>query len=206
MYSLGAVDAATNEYTQPVDADPAKVYKCVECDQRVVPRKGQVRRHHFAHYASTNTCTYYEHPNESQLHRDSKYKLAEWLLNTDLLITWTCTKCTLYKCNEATIRVKCEDVDEVVAEYRDPNGKYVADVAALKDGIVKYIFEVKHTHATVTTVRPEPWFEFTTDEIQNPRKDSEFMHIWCCRTRICQDCTNDKSYSWKDYFKTKGWL
>jgi len=48
--------------------------------------------------------------------------------------------------------------DEVKLEYRDPGRKWVADVALVNKGVVRYIFEIKNTHAT-TTARPEPWFE-----------------------------------------------
>jgi hypothetical protein len=196
MYSLGAVDSVTNEYTQPADADAAKNYKCMECDQRVIPRKGQIRRPHFAHYAPTNTCTYYEHPNESQLHKDSKYKLAEWLSNCrPITLFWMCIKCESGggipgAMSGGEIIVKYEDGDESVVEYRDPNGKYVADVALLNNGNIRYIFEVKHTHATTTTVRPDPWFEISTGEIQEITAEDNNVMLECIRQNraISPDC------------------
>ncbi len=213
MYSLGAVDTITNEYTQPADAERGKEYKCMECDQRVVAKKGSVRRAHFAHYAPTNTCTYYEHPNESQLHKDAKYKLAEWLANCrPLEITWPCPKCGGHTGGETEYEVLYIDGDEPVIEYRDPNGKYVADVALLNNGQIRYIFEVKHTHATTTTVRPDPWFEFTTAEIYSAENNSKeiyddlkvedenqklTLYLQCCRNREqinCYWCKREQDY------------
>ena len=56
-----------------------------------------------------------------------------------------------------------KDGDSVVLEYRDPHGKYVADVAVINSEKSRIIFEIKNTHRT-TTVRPEPWFEFNARE------------------------------------------
>ena len=94
------------------------------------------------------------------------------------------------------------DGDEAIVEYRDPNNKYVADVALVNNGKVKYIFEVKHTHATTTSVRPEPWFEVNAKEIseeeerllKNDKDDGigqELIILTCIRTsknRWCQNC------------------
>jgi hypothetical protein len=55
--------------------------------------------------------------------------------------------------------VKYQEDDRVVVEYRDPEGRFVADVALLNGKRVKYIFEFKHTHRTMEGTRPEPWFE-----------------------------------------------
>ena len=69
---------------------------------------------------------------------------------------------------------------------------------------MRYIFEVKHTHATTTTVRPEPWFEFTTEriaraetELNDPDPDVNFnktILLTCVRQSInhyCSRCIKD---------------
>ena len=79
-YNLGAINIITKQYTSPNRADKTAKYQCTDCEQRVILRKGTIRKAHFAHYSPTNTCSYYEHPNESQLHKDAKYKLQEKLI------------------------------------------------------------------------------------------------------------------------------
>jgi hypothetical protein len=93
-----------------------------------------------------------------------------------------------------TTTVKCEEGDTVSIEYRDPGGQYVADVALLNGNTVRYIFEVKHSHSTTTTVRPEPWFEIPTECILDSQfKQGHSITLKCVRethnrNRICQVC------------------
>lgn len=70
------------------------------------------------------------------------------------------------ECGFGVTKVEYQEGDTVNIEYRDPGGKYVADVAILNSNSVKYIFEIKHTHATITT-RPEPWFEIKANSFSN---------------------------------------
>jgi hypothetical protein len=102
--------------------------------------------------------------------------------------------------------------DKVIIEYRDPKNKYVADIAVINNNKVKTIFEIKHTHETTTNVRPEPWYEITTDEIfenenrienpiPNPKDDGlekDEYYIDCVRKSKNRYCINCKiSYeSW----------
>jgi hypothetical protein len=117
---------------------------------------------HFAHFYNTSgiagrDCDYYEHPSESQFHNDTKHKLAEFLLKRGKIkIRW---KYSYDKCGRhllvintdtlgytykmfGTTTVKYEEGDTVIVEYRDPGGKYVADVDLLNGDTVRYIFEV----------------------------------------------------------------
>ena len=91
--------------------------------------------------------------------------------------TWECDYETRYHKqkypNEGDKRRKCgscwgfdqspyiiyKENDEIITEYRDKNNKYIADVALINNGEVRYIFEIKVTHETRSLVRPEPWFE-----------------------------------------------
>jgi hypothetical protein len=207
MYILGALDSEINKYVTPFTAEKGHSYKCIDCQQKVILRKGAIRVAHFAHYSQTNTCTYYEHPNESQLHKDAKLKMAEWLKSKqNIEVNSCCASCSSWpgsdECDDVNIDYK--DGDEAVVEYRDPLNKYVADVALVNDGKVRYIFEIKHTHATTTTVRPEPWFEFTTEriaraetELNDPDPDVNFnktVLLTCVRqskNHYCNNCRGE---------------
>ena len=201
-YNLGAINILTKEYTSPNKADKATKYQCTDCEQRVILKKGTIRKAHFAHYSPTNTCSYYEHPSESQLHKDAKYKLQEKLnAKFPISINNNCPECDINPAVFDRLDIEYIEGDIAVVEYRDPNNKYVADVALLNNGKLRYIFEVKHTHATTTTVRPEPWFEFTADnileqeELINKPDDinylGELYSLYCVRTtsnRFCPNC------------------
>ena len=199
---LGALDVETKKYTLPFKAEKGKAYVCTDCEQKVILRKGKVRRAHFAHFSPTNTCTYYEHPNESQLHKDAKYKLAERLKEKFIIkISNSCPKCTASPTDMEDVYIEYQENDVVIVEYRDPTNKYIADIAVLNNNKVRYIFEIKNMHATTTNVRPEPWFEINAEEIfeeedrlsKNDPEDiiGQEYYLWCLRnvkSRWCANC------------------
>ena len=204
MYVLGALNTKTNQYTLPNKAEKGNVYNCIDCKQKVLFRKGEIRVAHFAHYSPTNTCSYYEHPNESQLHKDAKYKLADWLKNKmKITIDFNCPECSSSP-SQDEVNIEYKENDEVIIEYRDPNGKYVADIVLINNNKVRYIFEIKHTHATLTQTRPEPWFEISTEHLFATEKEqiydnkqdysnyNELSVTICCerksKNRYCNNC------------------
>lgn len=208
-YNLGAINIITKQYTSPNKADKTAKYQCTDCEQRVILRKGTIRKAHFAHYSPTNTCSYYEHPNESQLHKDAKYKLQEKLnAKFPIVINNQCPECSSSPAAFDDFEVEYTEGDTAIVEYRDPNNKYVADVALLNNGKLKYIFEIKYTHATSTTVRPEDWFEFTADEVleeeerilKNDPEDilGQKYHLSCIRRSVNRFCPNCR-------IKTEAW-
>lgn len=205
---LGAIDVETKGYTLPSEAQKGKCYTCIDCAERVILKKGEIRKHHFAHYAQSK-CTYYEHPNESQLHKDAKLLMAKLLTaRQPLQFIWNCAWCkeqsdcyALY--NIPSIMYK--DGDEIKLEYRDILNKWVADVAIINNGDVRYIFEIKHTHAT-TTPRPEPWFEVNAKEFIQEANDPELLdlssgeifRVSCMRKDISRYCYG--SFCYKEHW------
>ena len=185
---LGAIELSSGNYCRPNQASKENSYKCAECDQRVILRKGSIRRPHFAHY-SKRECSYYEHPNESQLHKDAKYRMAEILKQKlDISIGWTCVNSNCRGSNGNSNDVIYKDGDEVVIEYRDPGGKYIADVAIINEGKPRMIFEIKHTHVT-TSIRPEPWFEFEAKEFyEDYNLETDSYSFSCVRRNSMREC------------------
>jgi hypothetical protein len=162
---MGAIDTATNQYHSPSEALKGKTYKCTDCGNRVIYRKGDVRIPHFAHYSQTNTCSYYDHPSESQIHKDAKLLMAKLLTEKkNIQFVWPCDYPPCYKTGSDTYAfsevptITYKEGDEVVLEYRDKDNKWVADVAVINNGLIRFIIEIKHTHGTGLG-RPEPWFE-----------------------------------------------
>jgi hypothetical protein len=186
---LGALDAETCKWTHPSDACKSKSYKCVECNEALIIKQGNVRKHHFSHF-SKSECTYFDHPSESQIHKDAKYKLADLLAKrADVYISIQCrnSECRGYK-----HKIVHQNEDIVVIEYRDPKGTYVADVAIINnDGTPRYIFEVMNTHRTETQ-RPEPWFELDAKEICT----SKIYDFDCIRKRVICNCCRAFSEKW----------
>lgn len=191
---FGAIQTDNNEYVLPYNAEKNKNYKCIGCQQKLILKKGKIRKCHFAHYSETN-CFYFEHPNESELHKEAKYKLASWLKQQKKIdIFMECCKTQYngnkcgYEADEPTIEY--EENDRVELEYRDTNNKYIADIAVINNNKVKYIFEIKNTHATITNVRPEPWFEIEALEIIQ-QEDRDEVGLTCIRDnkiRYCDNC------------------
>jgi hypothetical protein len=107
-------------------------------------------------------CT---HPSESRIHKNAKHKLAFFLRQRRAInILWQCPnkdiRSSKNRCKgSGSTRVRYQEEDKVVVEYRDPKGRFVADVALVNGKRAKYIFEFKHTHSTTEGTRPEPWFE-----------------------------------------------
>jgi hypothetical protein len=219
---LGAIDIETNQYVSPNDAVKEKTYRCIDCSNNVIVKKGEIRKHHFAHYAQTNTCSYYDHPNESQIHKDAKMLMAKLLKEKKLIqFIWDCHECgtssDVYELQE-TPSIIHKDDDEVKIEYRDKDNKWVADVAIVNKDEVRYIIEIKHTHAT-TTVRPEPWYEidavefikyYNTDYKEHveeceregfvPKDFNEYIYtLPCLRKDICRYCYGSFCYD-------EGWV
>lgn len=190
-----AIDGVSGKYVLPENACKSAHYICPDCKNEVIVRKGDIRRPHFAHKASTTPCSYFDHPNESQQHKICKLLVAAYLERSNILtMFYTCS-------GNAAPHVSNEDIilckgDEIVIEYRDPTGKYIADLAIVNDGKPRIIFEIYHTHKTLTTDRPEPWYEIHAYDILNNVKTdvaSQVVKFQCSRNRTrcdskCAQC------------------
>ena len=176
--SLGALELEANTYTSPIDASKDKQYRCIDCNQKAILRRGTIRRPHFAHYSPTNTCSYYDKPSESQIHKDAKLLMVKLLIEQkNIQFTWDCHHCKTAADSYAfqdVPSITYKDGDKVLTEYRDKEGKWIADVAVINSDEVRYIIEIKNTHATTTTCRPEPWYEIDAKRLIEYYEDPEF--------------------------------
>jgi len=213
---MGAIDTETNIYFSPYEAVKGKKYTCNDCGNRVILRKGSLRKPHFAHYSQTNTCTYYDHPSESQVHKDAKALMKKLISEKKKIqFVWECdfpachknlSNCYVFQDNPTIIY---KEGDEVILEHRDKDNKWVADVAVVNNGEVRYIIEIKYTHQT-DLGRPEPWFEVVASSfIQSingqidEAKSNGFFDDWtyfikCERKNIRRYCYGSFCYreSW----------
>ena len=82
---LGAINRITERYESIYIACKNNSYKCPDCNKDVILRQGLINRHHFAHKKDSN-CSYYEHPNESQIHKDAKMNMKRLIENKKIII------------------------------------------------------------------------------------------------------------------------
>mgnify|MGYP000498265726 CR=1 FL=1 len=193
---LGAINKITGEYVYPTLANKMDEYICPCCSKSVFPRQGKVLSHHFAHKQSDNPCNYYNHPNESDIHKDAKMLLQLLLKDNNIYISCirTCISCK--KDDEFSI----PNVDEksiIKIEYSfDYNGsRKSADVAYIQEEDLVCIFEICNTHKTHSKNRPEPWFEIDAEELiemVNNKTRKNKLQIPCIRSEVCDDCIERK--------------
>jgi DNA polymerase elongation subunit (family B) len=179
---LGAFLKGTLEYVHPTLADKTLAYVCPLCQSDVIVRQGQSRKWHFSHKADSE-CTYFAHPNESQLHFAAKMTLQNLLKrHIPLIITRPCGTCKQEEDSEITT----DETSEIVCEYRFDTG--IADVAWLSTGeVVEVIclFEIRHTHSQCD--RPEPWFEINAAQVME-NFNTDAVRLTCIRKVNCEPC------------------
>ncbi len=188
--NLGAMNTDSNTYVFPINAKKGDKYKCPDCSKELVFCKGPKLPPYFRHKASNTPCNYYTHPSESQIHKDAKLCIQALLLKGDIKFIRKCSKCS--KSIDCCISKGDRDV---VLEHRFMhNGSLkIADCALVSidadDNPITCI-EVYHTHKTLSSDRPEPWFEIDaakTLQLSNtPAFDNRLV---CLRSDyICTDC------------------
>ena len=184
---LGAIDINSHEYVLPTNAIKENEYICFSCNDRVILKKGSIRIPHFAH-VFTN-CRVYDYPTETAIHKHSKLFLHNWLINRKPIKI--VSNNIIY-----TSEMIYHDEITVETEYRSKDGLYIADVAILMNNIPIFIFEIKNTHQTETH-RPEPWFEFTVDQIID-KDDKKCLELNCIRNEpcTCYECFTKLSVYW----------
>jgi|694.fasta_scaffold77331_6 hypothetical protein len=194
---LGAIDNITKEYVNIACAKKGEKYECPECNGEVILRKGEKNRIHFAHKKESN-CEYYEHPSESQIHKDGKMLIKMLIEKNKLEIYKECEECCekqIMKIPEYTKEkmVKLEysfryDLNENI--IKEEGVLRIADIAYIneKEEII-WIIEILNTHKTKEEDRPEPWNEIDAKELlKKDIKENEKVEIKCSRKNTCKKC------------------
>ena len=189
---MGAINTATKKYEYPKMASKANTYSCPDCKKRVRPKQGPIKVHHFAHDKSDNPCTYYNHPGESQIHRDAKLALKTILeQDKNIYFMRKCKSC--HHRNKHDIERRTEH-SRIIIEYQFTfnNSNRAADLAYVNDNTIMYIFEICYKHKTQEENRPEPWFEIDAvkllDDINSDKFQGDTLEIQCIRYKICSKC------------------
>ena len=203
-FSMGAINKITNKYEYPKIANKINKYKCPSCDKNVIFRKGLIKQPHFAHYKSDNSCSYYDKPNETQIHKDAKLLMKTLLDNKrSIHIVRNCNYCEQRNCYYIE-SIDCGNIDynentKAVVEHKFyyNDSRRSADVALLENDEIKYIFEICHKNKTDEENRPEPWFDIKAEtlindvnscENINEDEDEDEIEIECIRDYKCAFC------------------
>ena len=92
---LGAINSLTKKYTSISDSNKSDMYLCVECNSKVIAKKGEIKAHHYSHTSDT-TCKYFCNPGESEYHLAAKFYMKTLLeSNIDIIILKECYICKL---------------------------------------------------------------------------------------------------------------
>ena len=209
-FSMGAINKTTNKYEYPRIANRINKYKCPSCEKDVIFRNGKIKQPHFAHHKSENPCSYYEKPNETQIHKDAKLLMKNLLDNRRCIDIYR--KC--YYCNseeiEYILNIKIDEYNDTQSsieyKFNHNNSKKSADVALLKNNELKYIFEICYKNKTKEENRPEPWFEIKADTLINETNTGENANeegkikMECIRDYKCVCCRDEEEYRRKRHW------
>jgi hypothetical protein len=197
-FSMGAINKNTNKYEYPRIADKNNKYKCPNCDKNVIFRKGKIKQPHFAHYKSVKPCSYYEKPNEKQIHKDAKLLMKTLLDNKNKILFYReCYQCLFEENTIFEYKISDNDYNEntiASMEYRFNynNSSRSADVALVENKNIKYIFEICYKNKTKEENRPEPWFEINSEKLINNinsvKNINNEIRIECIREYKCEYC------------------
>jgi hypothetical protein len=204
-FSMGAINKKTNDYEHPTIANKINKYECPSCKKNVIFKNGKIKKPHFSHYKSDNPCNYYDKPNESQIHKDSKLLLKLLLDNkTNILFYRFCNDCSIEQ-NMFKYEIKKEDYNEYTKSFIEYKFNYnnshrSADVALIENNNIKYIFEICYKNKTKEENRPEPWFEINSEKLINNVNFNNKIEIECIRNYKCELCKEkERIKSYKIY-------
>jgi hypothetical protein len=212
-FSMGAINKTTNKYEYPKIANKINKYKCPFCEKCVIFRNGKIKQPHFAHYKSDNPCSYYDRPNESQIHKDAKMLMKRLL--DDKYMIFISRYCNYCHTNNRPFNYS-DDYDILSDEYTENTKTYIeykfkhndsnksADVAVVENDKIKYIFEICYKNKTLENNRPEPWFEIKAEHLINKINsgkiiDEEGICLECVRHYKCDSCECKEEYEMKQH-------
>jgi len=161
-------------------------YKCIECEQNLILKKGDIKKAHFAHEAQDKECSYYsknlaDAPAAKIKHAERIHQIAiqelKRLLKGGYKITPRRLCSALKGCVNSTTEVVELEHNRSGTVYKTEfpiiheGQKRIADLVRLDDGELKYIFEILDCNRTSENSRPSEceWFEFYADDIIETR-------------------------------------
>lgn len=207
---------ASAEYSiKNVEGIGRQEYICTECNEKLILKKGDIKKPHFAHEAQDKVCSYYskslgEHDerakkdHDQRIHQIAIRELKQFLEEEYKIIPMRkCSAkggCTRYANEVVELQYKSRDTHyktEYPIIYNDQ--KRILDLVRIDNGKIKYNFEILDCHRTTEDSRPTDyeWFEIYADDIIKIRtKIDNNQYIFTdgiqldCQRQIfkCQEC------------------
>jgi len=192
-FRLGAYLKGTAIYVKP---DIAKKkdengkkneWTCPVCESRADLKKGDIKVHHFAHRVK-KSCSYFEHPGESDLHKAAKEEIKNrYESGTQFKVVRKCHSC--HSCSKTILDTSLlNGMRRAINEdpYDSTNKRLHSDVSLYHDGKLNCIVEIVHTHTTEQ--RPEPWVEIKAIDVIENTDISGNITFYCKRQYTCSIC------------------
>lgn len=191
--------------------------ECLICSNTLILKDGEIKVKHFAHKSSTaelKCMTIIKAGGgESWMHKTAKELVKGFLDNGGGIIS--ISECSICKGQRKSLIKRLSSDQQVQLEY--PDKDYIADIAiTIRDsyGTVRpsVIIEIMHSHKTRDdTSRPEPWYEFSANDVVNSNFHSIDKLIYfrnhrnatkwekcIAKNRTCQLVRIDSKLNFKD--------
>ena len=195
-FPIGALLKGTETHVSSLRGNKDDNYGCPDCHKDVVFCSGPVKGKYFRHkQEENNPCTHYNHPGESEIHKEGK-RIMKYLLETgNVCMERRCPTCAINyfydiptKTENSSVKIeeKIEDFD---------NGGKQADVMYIINNKRHSIFEIYNTHLTHPDNRPEPWYEVDANGLPPlvEKSDDGGCTIKCIRRVECDECAKPEN-------------
>lgn len=194
--NFGAICSDTGIYTLPSEAIKNGIYICIECKDCVFVKQGEIRKHHFCHYPTSN-CTYYTHTSESEIHKNAKMRIKS-IFEQKCEVSFI-RKCVTCNSSEHFDIPSLDDTSRMELEYRFIINPYrhdmlecIADIVYINNEEPLCMIEVYHSHNTSNTRRVEPWFEVNATDVLQTNIVGNMFQVTCIRKESCDECIAQK--------------
>ena len=203
-HSLSAINTITGQHIFPKRANKVDHYICFDCHEDVIFCHGAIKEPYFRHYSDTSCCNRYNHPGQSQIHKDAKIFMKDILQSgLHISVIRQCSSCN----TEREIEIpSITETSTIELEYSfEYDGIKIADIAHIDTNRIKCIFEIYYTHKTMDENRPNPWFEIQASELLSIANSQEQVlsklipiQIHCIRKEYCKPCFVKKEEKLKE--------
>ena len=191
-FPVGALLKNTDTYVISMCGNKVDKYECPGCHKDVVFCNGPVKGKYFRHKGEhDNSCTHYNHPGESEIHKEGKLIMKHLIETGGVCMERTCPTCQHRYYHD--IPKKSEKsfvkIEEKIKNF--DNGLKQADVMYVVNRKRHSIFEIYNTHLTDPKNRPEPWYEVDAKELPYLVENSDAgggTWIKCLRKKECEKC------------------
>lgn len=191
-FRLGAYLKGTETYIKPGiaqkkdDKGVKNEWTCPVCKTDADLKKGTIKAHHFAHRVK-KSCSYFERPGESDLHKAAKEEIRNrYEGGAQFKVVRNCSSCRCPSNILDTSLLNGKRRATKEDSYDPTNKRLHSDVSLYHDDTLTCIVEILNTHKTEQ--RPEPWVEINAVDVIQNTDISDNITFYCKRSYICNIC------------------